>query len=157
MNKVNNSLRAFSNAINALVIIGALFVVIGIVVIASNSGYGASLQAIAFAVGLIYLGSGSIGLGIFGSFLRITASSIIEGLGGNLYTGSKPVDGEPAPLPPRNAKPGFSLSKDETEKILGSLYNYQREEWSTAGSPDLGPWVAAGKPDFDEWISSQKR
>ena len=156
MSKVNNSLRSFSNAINGLLIGGGALVLIGIFIVAANSGYGASLQALAVAVGLIYLGSGSIGLGIFGAFLRITASSIIEGLGGNLVTSGPLVTASATSTTTTSNDSSTSAPKapyvsgpDSWQQLSGREY----KAWQAAGQPNLKSWDEAGRPDFLSWLA----
>ena len=163
--KRNASLARFSNTITALALIGILIAFIGGIVFAMADG---DITVIVNAVGLLYLGSGLIGLSIFGAFLRTTAAAIVEGLGGNInITESAPIAtpsglGSPAteassPMGGPDSKTVFkSLSGAELEKaVFKTLYNYQRKDWIDAGSPDLAEWDELGRPDFDKWLESK--
>ncbi len=142
--KINQSLARFHNLITGLVVWGAILALIGLIVIATHQGYDFDAAAILNGVSLAYVGSGLIGLAIFGAFLRITATSIIEGLGGNLLVS---VEDSAAILSTRN--------RDTDSDIANSLTDSQWAAWKTSGSPKLDRWVAAGSPDFRTWLNDE--
>lgn len=83
--KVNKSLADFEKSILGLSILGGIAAVVGcfMFLLAKPFESSGQLQA-TFGTGLFLLGSGLLGIAILGSLLRITATSIIEGLGGNI-------------------------------------------------------------------------
>jgi hypothetical protein len=151
--KINNSLARFNGLINGLVFGGLLLAIIGIIVMATN---GMNLTAIMNGVALLYIGGGALGLGIFGAFLRITATSIIEGLGGNLI-----VSGAEAYAAVHEPKAAEAANTVKTTVNTGpsdawqSLSGKEYKAWQAAGEPDLRPWDEAGQPEFFGWLSSR--
>jgi hypothetical protein len=129
--RVNESLAKFSSAINGLLFGGGVALTLGLFVFLSG---GSSPLGLVFGVLFLYIGSGLIALGIFGAFLRITAKAVIEGLGGNFHVDfvSKPVN---------------SLN----DEVYNSLSTEQKQDWESAGRPNLKAWDEAGRPDFKHY------
>jgi hypothetical protein len=151
--KINTSLASFGSLIKGLAIWGVIAILVGLLSVASSRSSEAS-AAPGMLIGalLIYVGSGLLGLAIFGAFLRITAKSIIEGLGGNLsVTGlqnqpSAAVDSNSAVEARINAGPS-----DAWQSLSGKEY----KAWQAAGQPDLRAWDQAGRPEFSSWLAGQ--
>lgn len=151
--KINNSLASFGSLIKGLTIWGIIAIVVGILSFSGSRSSDAS-AALGLILGtlLMYVGFGLIGLAIFGAFLRVTAKSIIEGLGGNLTVSgtqnqpSAAADANPAVEDRINAGPS-----DAWQSLSGKEY----KAWQAAGQPDLRAWDAAGRPDFLTWLNSR--
>jgi hypothetical protein len=143
--KINYSLARFGNLITGLALGGILLALIGFIVIATHQGYDFDVSAIMNGVALAYLGSGLVGLAIFGAFLRITATSIIEGLGGTIETQL-----------PEPAQPVEDAVDQGGVKLWQYLTDGEYSAWLAAGEPDLSSWDAAGRPKFKAWLANQK-
>ncbi len=168
---VNYSLQRFGNAITALVLSGAGIALIGLVLMMANSTNPSGFLWATLGALFIYLGSGLIGLGIFGAFLKITAKAIIEGLGGSIsesadtYAGNAfagvPASHTPdrsmatekpgAQTEPASAPRNSASSVDSWQHLSGREY----KAWVAAGSPKLDSWDAADRPDFMTWLKDQ--
>ncbi len=178
----NQSLKAFSGAIGALGVGGLLFFVVGLIVLSINANpYDFDLQGTMNGVGLIYIGIGFLGLAIFGSFLRITAESIIEGvaislrqtLGQDSKQGAYLTSTAAGPTRERSYKPSANspveapayadqsdeaqYSRDSNAWAQRNLSSSNYEWWTELGKPNLMLWVREGRPDFKEWIKANKR
>ena len=155
--KVNLALRAFSGAITALTWLGVIATLLGAITLFANRGEQATdIAGATLSILLIYVGSSLVGLAVFGSFLRISAKAIIEGLGGNtLIEVSTPARVFGQPAGGIVVGPKTSLSEVAQEAILETLYAYQRKDWQAVGSPDLAEWDELGRPDFDAWLVSK--
>jgi hypothetical protein len=81
--RFNNSLKAFSTFIQTAWILGLLSIAIGVIWLI-NASQSYDLTGVSWSFVLIYLGSGLIGFGVIGMFLRQTAKVIVDGLGGTV-------------------------------------------------------------------------
>lgn len=162
--KANQSLARFSGLIGALAGLGLLLTFVGILMVAMNSGYSMNMTAIINGVVFLYIGGGLIGLAIFGAFLRITATSIIEGLGGNvnIFASRQPQQMQRGPVltgplsTPETKTSTRSGAYNEDEEFL-SLSFEERHAWVTSGGPDLEVLVAEGRPDFLTWVKNNTK
>ena len=82
--KYNHSLSAFNSAIKSIGYASILFLGIGLFWLWNTNSY--DVVSFGWATGFIYIGSGLLGLGVIGMFLRQTARVIVDGLGGTLRT-----------------------------------------------------------------------
>lgn len=124
--KSNESLKALERATKFLTLFGLGALAVG--------GLTAVSGGIAFGLFLLYLGSALVGLAIFSAFLKLTAASIVEGMGGNIRTD---VDNY--------------LNSLAHQNILNELTEKQVADWKAAGEPSLVAWRDAGKPDFKNY------
>ncbi len=153
--KINQSLARFSGVITGLAVSGTLLALIGFIVIATHQGYDFDITAVVNGVSLSYLGSGLVGLAIFGSFLRITATSIIEGMGGNVATATMTVVAQPPISAGLNNPQAAQVDKGPESKLWQQLSARQYNAWIDADQPNLIPWDEAGRPDFLTWLKDQ--
>jgi hypothetical protein len=140
--RVNFSLAAFSRFIS-----GSLMAGVGSIVLSLGLIFSGSLSAqpniglVGFGIFCMYLGVTLLGLSLAGWFLRQTARTIVEGLGGNLF------ESAPGAARVQNATP--------QDAIVSKLRKNELEAWIAAGSPSTASWV---DPDetFLTWLSRQK-
>lgn len=152
--KINTSLASFGSLIKGLTIWGIIAILVGLLSVASSRSSEAS-AALGMLIGvlLIYVGSGLLGLAIFGAFLRITAKSIIEGLGGNVETGG--LDPKSTESWGQRNLPAREMRDSAGVRLWKHLSEAEQAEWREAGEPDLRPWNEAGRPDFSSWLAGQ--
>ncbi len=164
---VNHSLRSFRNAILWLRLGGLGLVFVGIILIAANSRYSSDFGFVALGGGLIYIGVGLYALGIFGSFLKITAKAIIEGLGGTITETRGQVSGgklgtEQISQPTPNigvasgdaqAEDTAPLAANASVELWQMLSGREYKEWDEAGRPDLRSWFDSPTGNFRRWLN----
>jgi hypothetical protein len=164
---------------------GFVIFVIGIVVLAMNSGYYGTTGAMAFGGVLMYFGGSLMGIGLFASLLQMTAGAVIEGVANalrqNLGQGAQQTSYLSSPAkaaapasprervykttpPPTVQAPAYADQSDEAQYSRDSngwaqrnLSSSNYEWWTEYGKPNLMLWVREGKPDFKEWIKANKR
>lgn len=140
--KVNFSLAAFSRFISGSLIAGAVSLVISLgLMFAGAMSAKPNFGLVGLGIFCMYLGVTLLGLSLAGWFLRQTARTIVEGLGGNLdesATGS---------MLAQNTLP--------QDAIISRLRKNEIDAWIVAGSPSTASWV---DPDetFLTWLSRQK-
>jgi|GEM_PF-2711967 len=179
---LNHSLAKFSKVVRGLWISGLCIWLIAILInIAIGRGLAESNQG-AFAFGyfsgpllnwLFSLGAALFGLSIFGAFLRITAKSIVEGLGGNVNAIPSTKQTQGPLVGWERAQPTGSVANSggSSPSVVEEISEYAKEPldwarrnlsssnfewWDEYGNPDLTKWISAGKPDFKAWMKISK-
>jgi hypothetical protein len=146
---------------------GIALLLIGLLVVATNTGYRLNWQAVGNGVFLAYIGGGLIGIGFFATLLQLTAQAVVEGVAAALRTGGGTYPmGFVTAATPTNARNTSAMTPapankpeyayDELEE-LSSLSADEQDAWTAAGKPDLRIWISRGRPDFTDWIQDYKR
>ncbi len=153
--RVNQSLKSFGNAITGLVVTGLSLLFIGFFIVLINvAGYEPNVGWVAFGAIMLYAGSGLVGLGIFGAFLKITAKAIVEGLGGSIYEYADEDIASPNFEPQVSGEQILPSDVELPDESLGEqLTPSQKEQWIAAGKPDLRTWFDSPSSNFRRWLN----